>query len=336
MVFMRQNFIQSVRTIDPVVRWPGERASFSIARHLAFIRRLLFQGGPEEAEYEELDRWFACTRHLLVTGSLIEEEIEGLRAVFGPAMSPATVQGYLGGGFARRPVDVEFLDRIQQGRVAVTRELGRWDKYFHRHPAAQALRHRASGFQPRLSRWIRERVGAAARSCQVLVVGAGRGRVVYDFLCNHPFSAVRFVCLEFDEEAREYGTRLNEPFGDRVEFRPGPEATGAGCFDYIWAPTAFDGYEDAAFSLVLQALLGALDRSGRLEIEVLADTLPGPGYLEFCGWRPHRRSAAWLLATARSGGVKEHQARVIEECERSNLRLQIDGRECSGGGRAHA
>lgn len=148
-------------------------------QHIEYVQQLIRQGGPEVADYEELDDWIAEVAEHARTGKLTEEEIDTLRMAFCDAISVKTMQGFVFNKPHGYAGDYEIIDRIYQTYIAPDSHLSRWDKYMQTHAASDAVRNRKTYLHQVLDTCSRQ---SGKPSIEVLNVASGPGRDMLEYL----------------------------------------------------------------------------------------------------------------------------------------------------------
>jgi extracellular factor (EF) 3-hydroxypalmitic acid methyl ester biosynthesis protein len=286
-----------------------------------YIRHLVSQGGPREADYIELDDWVVDVHDASRAGEISADEMGHIRAAFGDALSPETMQGF---AFAKPhgyAGDFEIIDRIYHSYVCPQPHLAAWDHFYHQHPAPKAVRNRKEYFHRLLDKHV-----ARKQPLRILKIALGPGRSMFEWFTAHPGAAVSFDCLEIDAAAIRYASDLNRDFLDRItfmqknvlRFRPSRE------YDLIWAAGICDYFNDRAFVNVLERLLPALADGGEMVVGNFSDQNPSRAYMELVGdWTLNHRSGDCLVELARQAGATSHHVTIGTEPEEVNLFLHV-------------
>lgn len=290
----------------------------SLTASLAFVRRLVAQGGPTASDYAALDRL------MQLMPALAPEEVAQLRATFGEALhNTETMQAFA----YRKPRgyagDFEIIDRIYCERVTAVPALAAWDRYFHAQPATRAVRNRKRYFHALL-----DRHRARGRPLRVLNLASGPGRCMAEWLRANPGADAAFTCVELDAFAIEHARALVQADAARVTFHHQnivhfvPEQR----FDVIWAAGICDYFSEALVIRLLRRLRRALAPGGELVVGNFGEYNPTRPYMEVLGeWRLHHRSPELLRELAQAAGVESADVSVGAEPEGVNLFLHIAG-----------
>ncbi|WP_412060896.1 hypothetical protein [Rubrivirga sp. IMCC45206] len=293
----------------------------SIGQHLAFVERMVAQGGPRPGEYAAFDRWLAYVASELRTGRIADGELRAVRAAFGPALSLGTNQGLS----LRKPHgysgDFEIIDRMYREHVTDDPDLRNWDLYFHSQAGPRAVRNRKA--------YVVDLLGAFAQSggARVLNVASGPARDVAEFFGDAGGSAtgVAVDCVDADADAIAYARHVCAPYLDRVAFYHANALrfTSAHRYGLIWSAGLFDYFGDRGFKFLLERLLEMLAEGGELVVGNFCENATRD-YMEVIGdWELHYRSEDELIELAMACGVAPEDIRIGREPQGINLFLHI-------------
>lgn len=292
---------------------------------LELIESLVRQGGPSQGDYPALDAWISNTCRLVETGQLCRDDVAAIRAAFGEAFSPETIQGFALAKPHGYAGDFEIIDRIYREFVTPVPHLTSWDVYWQRHAAPRAVRNRKRYFL----QLLHSRADCHSRPLLVLNVASGPGRDMLEYFQSEGASPTRFHCVEQDPLAIAHASALCQPFlpyvkftrTDVLRFRPREQ------YDLVWSGGLFDYFDDRLFRAVLRRLLPAVAVGGELVIGNFAPNNPSRYWMRLCEWLLHYRSAEQLVALAESCGVSTSSISVGMEPEGINLFLHIHREE---------
>ncbi len=285
-----------------------------------YIEQLVAKSGPEPCDYNVLDEWFQCIHGKATRGELSADNLLVLRAAFGDAVSPDTLQGFV----CHRPHgylgDFEIIDKIYAGHVSPNPRLSRWDEYFHYHACSKAVRNRKAYFHALLDHHL-----GRCRPLRILNLASGPGRCIFEWLSARPDAEVAFHCVELDPKAIAYASTLNGAFAARITFQQKNAVTFRPTqqYDLIWSGGLFDYFSDRVFQSVLRRLLPALADGAELAIGNFASSNSSRAYMEFGGWTLQHRTADNLTSLATACGVSPAQIRIGQEPEGVNLFLHV-------------
>lgn len=302
--------------------------------HQGYLRWLVSKGGPSEEDYYDLDAWIIEVSEQVRQGRISEQEKAGLIELFGPAFSPATMQGFAyckPHGYAG---DFEIIDRIYQGYVAEHQDLSNWDVYWQGHAAADAVRNRVDY----LHRLIDARAPGRVR---VLNLASGPGRDMLGYFRHASRQDVHFDCVEQDPNAVEHAKDLCRDHLDRIRFinKNALRFTADRQYDLIWSAGLFDYFEDKTFVALLKRLRPMLAGNGELVIGNFSTKNPSRPYMDLFGWHLFHRSPLTLKHLAQQAGMAAEDIEVRREASGVNLFLHYrqgasDGPvECAAVGR---
>lgn len=117
-----------------------------LEHHVEYIKHLVEKGGPDPEDYYDLDAWISELSERTFQGKLPEENRNELIQILGEALSCNTMQGFAfqkPHGYAG---DYEIIDRIYTHWTSPNPQLRKWDEYFHKQVAPQAVRNRKDYF----------------------------------------------------------------------------------------------------------------------------------------------------------------------------------------------
>jgi SAM-dependent methyltransferase len=277
----------------------------------------LASNGPQPADYPLftalLTRAFERTEHARGHFAMI-------RDVLADTLDVSTMQGFALRKPHGYPGDFEIIDRIYVTHRATEPRLARWDEYFHAQPATRAVCNRKAYFHRLLDRL------AACNSARVLNVASGPCRDVREWLRGHPQRPVRFDCIDMDEHALQYASRLCAGLQERIcwtranafRFRPSEQ------YDLIWVAGLCDYFSDARVVRLISRLAPALRPGAELVLGNFGPGNPSRAYMEIIGeWTLQHRSASRLCALAQEAGIREANVRIGAEPQGVNLFLHI-------------
>ena len=299
--------------------------AFSIGQHLAFVERMVAQGGPRPGEYAQFDRWLSHIAAELRTGRMSYGELRALRAAFGPALSLETNQGLSLGKPHGYPGDYEIIDRIYREYTSDDPGLKNWDLYFHTQAAPRAVRNRKTYFKGLVGGLVASAPQGAP--IPVLNVASGPARDVAEFFHQSgPDDRLDIECVDADANAIAYARRVCAPFLDQIAFHEANALrfTSAQRYRLVWSAGLFDYFGDKGFKFLVERLLGMLADDGELVVGNFSCDNDTRDYMEVMGdWDLHYRSEQELVALAESCGVAREDVRVGREPEGVNLFLHI-------------
>ncbi len=290
-------------------------------QYKAYIRKMVEQGGPREEHYQEITKWINQIHSLATLGRISQPELASMRAWFGSALSPSTIQGLAltkPHGYAG---DFEIIDRIYQHYVSPDPHTARWDHYFHEQAGPKAVRNRKAYFHTLLDRHY-----ASRQPLRVLKIASGPGRSMFEWFTANPSAAASFQCIEIDPTAIRYASNLNHQFLDRINFtqlnallyKPTVQ------YDLVWAAGIFDYFPDPVFLSLFQRLLSAVAPGGELVVGNFSDSHPSRPYMEVIGdWHLYHRSAEKLRSLAEQAGILPENVLIGSEPEGVNLFLHV-------------
>lgn len=295
--------------------------SLSLKRHLAYLRRLVAQGGPLPQDDHALTEWINHLADEVQEGQLTPQELKTLQSSFGAAFSEETMQGFAylkPHGYAG---DYEIIDRIYTHYQSGLAHLRNWDRYWQQHSAAKAVRNRKAYFH----QCLRE-VVTWGRTTRVLNLASGPGRDLKEFFQGFFSEGLHVHCVDQDERAIAHAQQLCEPYLERIRFEQANAVRvrlDQEAYDFIWSAGLFDYLPDRLFVRLLQKLMGALGKSGEIVIGNFSPRNPSRKYMELFEWNLIHRSEAQLRELALLAGCSPESIDVRSEEEGVNLFLHI-------------
>lgn len=297
-----------------------------MTERLDFIKQLVGKGGPDEEDDSRFENWLTQVAVERRCGELSSDEWQATRAAFGEALSPQTIQGF---GLAKPygyAGDFEMLEKIYLRQASANPRLKKWDEYFHRQKAPQAVRNRKAYFINLLRKL--EAAAANVRGLvEVLNVACGPARDLFEYFGQHGQGGrLRCDSLDHDPRAIAYATELCRDYPDRVTFLRANAFRFRARKQYrlLWCAGLFDYLDDNCFKALLRRLYGFVCEGGEIVIGNFSDKNPTRNYMELLGeWFLHHRCRERLLALARGCGIPDSALSVGQEEEGVNLFLHI-------------
>ena len=305
---------------------PVSRGPHLLDRHVAYIEKMVAQGGPAPPDYAGFQRWLSEVAAQHRTGRLSKHDIKTIRAAFQEALSMETLQGFSYLKPHGYTGDFEIIDRMYTGHLSANDHLRNWDVYFQTQKAPTAVRNRKAYFL-RLARSL----GATfpeKESLPVLNVASGPARDVFEFFegdGGHKQS-ITFDCVDTDGEAISYAEALCAPHLSRIAFHQANALRFVSPRKYqlIWSAGLFDYLGDKGFGFLLERLLTMLREDGELVVGNFAPSNPTKDYMELVGdWNLYYRDEEDLIEIAERCGAAPADIRIGKEPEGVNLFLHI-------------
>jgi extracellular factor (EF) 3-hydroxypalmitic acid methyl ester biosynthesis protein len=211
--------------------------------------------------------------------------------------------------------DFEIIERIYNRSVSDLDDVQKWDIFFQRTPATEAVRNRAV----LVNRFIEEK-----RPASLLSVGCGPGLDIRDAASSNP-DLIRVDLLDNDEKAI-LRARANNAWAvdasrtvsfivkNALRFRPAKH------YDLGWCSGLFDYLDDKTFVFLLRRLKDMVGINGRLAVGNFSPDNPSRSYMETIGgWLLIHRSVADLVRLAMEVGFSSTRTRVITDQTGVNL-----------------
>lgn len=290
---------------------------------VSYIEKLVRKGGPEESEYVELNMKLGELHQMVKLGAISEDELDSIRKAFGDAFSLNTMQGFCLAKPHGYAGDFEMIDRIYRQWLSEHPSLVRWDHFSHWQPAAKAVRNRKSYFHQLLTR-----MSAQHKPLNVLKLGIGPGRSMFEWLESNPDAQVHFECVELDPNAISFAQQLNALHLDRVSFYKQNALTFRPHKKYhlIWIAGLFDYFDDRVFVKVAKRMLPTIADGGELVIGNFSLENPSRAYMETLdAWVLRHRAPEMLVQLLEKAGAHPSTITIHAEPEGINLFAHVSG-----------
>jgi SAM-dependent methyltransferase len=201
----------------------------------------------------------------------------------------------------------------------------KWDKFFHWQKATIAVRNRKVYFKQLLSE-----LDSVPSPSTILNVGSGPCRDIKEYLDEAVLTKISFECLDMDENAINYASRLLKSVFLKAEgakvnffcqnafkFQPNKE------YDLVWSAGLFDYLDDNQFVFLLRSLLKMVRHNKEVVIGNFSDNNPSKDYMEFGEWFLHHRNEDGLRILAEKSGCNLKSISIEKELSGVNLFLRV-------------
>lgn len=291
--------------------------------HLKFIRYLINKGGPEDNDYADLDSWLIDVSEQSKDGRLLKNQITQLQDEFGDAFSCETMQGFAyqkPHGYAG---DYEIIDRVYQKYISDQPHLTKWDVYWQKQTAADAVRNRVKYLNFLLSEQYNNK--QSDKNFNVLNLASGPGRDLLYFFDHNPNANVYVDCIEQDQNAINHATELCRSHLGKISFikKNVVRFKSEKKYDLIWSAGLFDYFEDKLFVRMLKKLKAIVVKEGEIVIGNFSTNNPSKPFMEIFEWHLYHRSPETLKKFAEMAGFDEKQVMVKKEESGVNLFLHL-------------
>jgi 3-oxoacyl-[acyl-carrier-protein] synthase III len=300
---------------------PADMASYPAVSELLDVLGALAGRGPDASDDAILDAALRAA-YVAVPSFRHGDVAATIAGVLGPSIVEGTVQGFA----YRKPRgyagDFEIIDKMYRQETSADPALAAWDRYYHRHAAATAVRNRKALFLEEL-RALRARRGAEAH---VLDLASGPCRDLHEFFGETQARDLFVDCVESDFDAIAFALRLNAAFAAQLRFVPGSvfRFQPSRRYDLVWSAGLFDYLDDAGFVRLLRRCLEWAAADGQVVVGNFSPCNPTRAYMELVtDWRLHHRSSDDLLDLACRAGALRDQCAVEAEEQGVNLFLRI-------------
>lgn len=281
------------------------------------IENIISKGGPNEEDYLELKRAIKDLE------SLTKEEEADLVKLITPILSINTMQGFAYHKPYGYAGDFEIIDRIYTHWKSQEPKLRKWDNFFHSQEAPNAVRNRKKYFIKLINKNEKH---SKLDSFRVLNIGSGPARDVKEYFDINNNSRATFDCIDLDQKAIDYASKLCLKYKNRVSFiktnifRFKPVKK----YNLIWSAGLFDYFNDDRFVRLTRKLLTHVEKGGELVVGNFCTSNPTRSYMEkFMGWPLNHRSDKELCKLALKAGISSDFIKIGREELGVNLFLHI-------------
>lgn len=288
--------------------------------HVSYVKKLLQQKGPDKDDYDDLDIWIQELVENRGSGEVDDNQLITLINTFGDAFSTDTMQGFAfikPHGYAG---DYEIIERIYNHYVSPKPHLTKWDAFWQEHAAAKAVRNRKQYFIKLIKSKMNDQ-----KILKVLNLASGPGRDMYEFFTTNPDAPVYFDCVEQDDKAVAYASRLCRKYRDNITFiqKNALKYRTDTRYDLIWSAGLFDYFTDRIFSYMLVKLQKMLKAQAEMVIGNFSINNPSMYYMKLMDWNLYHRSRGKLVSLALQSGFNRKQIMVHQENTGVNLFLHM-------------
>ncbi len=278
------------------------------------LRDLLNKNGPDVEDFDTL---------MALIDRLKSDDIEPFRKEMAPILHPGTIIGFSFTKPFGYNGDFFIIEKIYQQYVSPDPLCQKWDQFFHRLPAANAVINRKKLAIEMLSR-LNERSDGTPRN--VLILGSGPVTEVNEYLQQTDRNNLYFDLIEMDQRAIDYARKKNQQFLDCmtfwnrnvIRFRPEKQ------YDLIWSAGLFDYFKDKHFVFLLKQYYDFIAPGGKMIVGNFSLHNPSRKIMEVLGdWFLYHRSEDELRQFAAQAGIPAGSTDVISEPLGINLFLEI-------------
>lgn len=272
--------------------------------------------GPNYEDYHFLNNFFKEIQNLRNENLISNEDFLTTRDWFSGSMSSSdTLQGHVCVKPYGYDGDFEMIDKIYQNHISQDEKNRKWDIFFHRGDAPQAVRNRKDFFIKVLNQ--------LKPNSKVLNLACGPCRDILEYSMNND-TYLEFDNIDIDCRATKYAKELLKDvssvkckFQNVNIFRFMPEMK----YDLIWSAGLFDYFDDDKFQRLLERFTKYIKPDGKLIIGNFSPVNNSKAYMEYGNWYLNHRSEDELLTLAKRF---EHLSSVVEyEPLKVNLFLRL-------------
>lgn len=286
------------------------------------LQDLLDKGGPDENEYQLLDRVMLMLYQNLNTGLISQDDIDALKCLFTNEYLHETMHG---NGY-RKPMgyagDFLLIDRIYTFHKSSHPHFVKWDNYFHYNEAPIAVRNRKEYFKQRML----EKIVSQEEPIKLLDVASGPARDLHELFQQIDKDQLNATCVDLDARAIDYARELCKEEAGQIQFvnKNILRFSTTEKFDVIWSAGLFDYFDHKVFVLAIKKFLSWLKPGGEIIIGNFSEDNSSRGYMELFGeWILIHRSPEQLIQLAKEAGAQDHQIVIESEPLGVNLFMRI-------------
>lgn len=295
--------------------------SHELKQPIAFLQKIMHQGGPATSEYEELAVVVNQLYDEYKAGHFSQIDLQILQQSFGPTCLRETLHGHSISKPYGYAGDFMIIDKIYREHVTADKHFEKWDQLWHSLAATQAVRNRKDYFKQVMTKRLTGR-----KTTDLLNVASGPARDLSELYALIQPDCLNTICIEADERAIAYAQELTKGHEDHIRFIQKNifryEANTQ--FDITWSAGLFDYFTDAVFVKMLRKFVSWTKTGGEIIIGNFSADNPSRSFMEFFGdWYLHHRSASTLVGLALEAGIAKRNTWVEQECEGVNLFLHV-------------
>lgn len=186
-----------------------------IQNHISKIEKWVEQGGPEESEWEEFNRWIDALFQDKDKYSFNDKDIKLIQNAFGDSMMKDTIQSHIllkPYGYAG---DYEIIDKIYQCSICSCNSNIKWDCFSQNNFATKAVRNRKEYFKNLL---ISKCNSNSLVEFSVLNIASGPCRDIKEIFDIYPEYNIQFDCIEQDINTIEYAKNILDGRHSKINF----------------------------------------------------------------------------------------------------------------------
>ncbi len=275
---------------------------------------ILDNNGPEHEDFD---------RVMELIDQLPAGDVELFRQAMQPVLHPGTIIGFSYTKPFGYNGDFFIIEKIYQRYVSDDPRYEKWDRFFHRLPAAIAVVNRKV-LAVKMLKQLQEE--AKGEKKHVLILGSGPVTEVNEYLNDTPANTLQFDLIDLDQRAIDYARQKNKAYLDYLNFanknviRFTPEKK----YDLIWSAGLFDYFKDKHFVFLLKRYYEYIAPGGKMVIGNFSTENPSKKIMEVLGdWFLYHRSEEELRQFAFRAGIDPGFVKVISEPLGINLFLKV-------------
>ncbi|MBN1411754.1 MAG: methyltransferase domain-containing protein [Spirochaetales bacterium] len=292
-----------------------------------YLSYLVKKNGPSKKDYHELNEWIIEMSNWTGSPEWDQDLQSRFLSTWGEAISTKTIQGFIfhkPHGYAG---DFEVLDKLYTNHLCADSRYQRWDEFLQSQAGAAAVRNR----KKYIRNIITKKLSRTNKPINILNIGSGSGRDMFDIFTaiGDESNRIHFVCIEQDQDAIDFASRLCEKFIDRISFHKVNviKYNQNIQHDIVWAAGIFDYFSDRLFCRMLKKMLYFTKPGGEIIVGNFSNTNPTRFYMRLVRWFLHSRSSQQLYSLAQSCGISRINMKVKREKTGVNLFLHIQNKK---------
>lgn len=294
---------------------------FVIQNHIDKIQNWVDNGGPDENEWSDFNKWLEQLFDDKDKFEFTNNEIRIIQEAFGESISIDTLQGHAYNKPFGYSGDFILIDSFYTYTPINKGKNVKWDELAINMKGTEALRNR----KLYLINLLIEKIKIKSKGISVLDVASGSCRDLKEFFQINPDCKMNCDCIEQDLNAIEYAKCLLDNDNHKVNFIPknAIKFTTNKKYDLIWSGGLFDYFTDNIFVRLLKRYYSFLNEDGEMVIGNFSDNNPSKNYMDLMGWHLNYRDEEKLLELAKESGFDLNYVSIGKEPENVNLFLHV-------------
>ncbi len=290
---------------------------------ISWIKTFVDKTNVTAADWKQYDVISRRMGEVFRKENFTDEVKNKLKDAYGAVMTEQTLQGFVltkPHGYAG---DYEIIDKFYTLYTSPDERLGKWDDYLHTFPAVKAVRNRKTY----IKNLLQQKLAATKTNepFEMLNLASGPARDLYEFFTENPTANLAVECIDLDNNAINYATKLLGVHGHKVSFHNKNilRFNTPKQYDLVWSAGLFDYFNDDIFKRLITRFLNNVKAGGELVVGNFCSTNPDIDYMELLDWVLYHRNEADLIKLAMACGVPRNKISIEQEQEGVNLFMRI-------------